>query len=41
MLNKAIYLLTEYKSLEKPIDKDTIEQIILNDYKLKLSIENK
>ena len=41
MLNKAIYLLTEYKILENPIDKDTIEQIILNDYKLKLSIENK
>lgn len=35
MLNKAIYLLTEYQIFEYPIDKDTIEQII-SDRNLKL-----
>lgn len=30
MLNKAIYLLTEYQIFDYPIDKDTIEQIILD-----------
>jgi len=32
MLNKAIYLLTEYQIFEYPIDKDTIEQIILDSH---------
>lgn len=32
MLNKAIYLLTEYQIFEYPIDKDTIEQMILDSH---------
>lgn len=32
MLNKAIYLLTEYQIFDYPIDKDTIEQIILDNH---------
>jgi hypothetical protein len=39
MLNKAIYLLTEYQIFEYPIDKDTIEQIILDSH-LKLMTQN-
>lgn len=35
MLEKAIYLITEYKIFDYPIDKDTIEQIIL-DHDLKI-----
>jgi len=30
MLKKAIYLLTEYQIFDYPIDKDTIEQIVLD-----------
>lgn len=37
MLNKAIYLLTEYQIFDYPIDKDTIEQIILDNH-LKLVV---
>jgi hypothetical protein len=37
MLNKAIYLLTEYQIFDYPIDKDIIEQIILDKH-LKIAI---
>jgi len=40
MLNKAIYLLTEYQIFEYPIDKDTIEQIILDSHLKLVTLKN-
>jgi len=40
MLNKAIYLLTEYQIFEYPIDKDTIEQILLDNHLKLVTLKN-
>lgn len=40
MLNKAIYLLTEYQIFEYPIDKDTIEHIILDNHLKMVTLKN-
>ena len=40
MLNKAIYLLTEYQIFEYPIDKDTIEQIICDSHLKLVTLNN-
>ena len=40
MLNKAIYLLTEYQIFDYPIDKDTIEQVISDKHLKIITIKN-
>lgn len=40
MLNKAIYLLTEYQIFDYPIDKDTIEQVISDKHLKIITLKN-
>jgi len=40
MLNKAIYLLTEYQIFDYPIDKDTIEQVISGKHLKIITLKN-
>lgn len=40
MLNKAIYLLTEYQIFDYPIDKDTIEQVISDKHLKLITLKN-
>jgi hypothetical protein len=40
MLNKAIYLLTEYQIFDFPIDKDTIEQVISDNHLKIITLKN-
>lgn len=40
MLNKAIYLLTEYQIFDYPIDKETIEQVISDKHLKLITLKN-
>lgn len=40
MLNKAIYILTEYQIFDYPIDKDTIEQVISDKHLKLITLKN-